>query len=49
MNSHRFIHKTLSFFFHLFLSEVLEHRFFHSSVRAGELETLTLSAHVRRL
>ena len=44
MNSHRFIHKTLSFFFIFFCLQVLEHAFSIPPSRAGELETLTLSA-----
>jgi outer membrane protein len=44
MKSHRFIHKTLSFFFIFFCLQILEHAFSILPSRAGERETLTLSA-----
>jgi outer membrane protein len=48
MKSHRFIHKTLSFFFIFFCLQVLEHAFSIPPSRAGEPETLTLSAACER-
>jgi outer membrane protein len=48
MKSHRFIHKTLSFFFIFFCLQVLEHAFSIPPSHAGEPETLTLSAACER-